>query len=574
MKVRNPSLLAALTVAGFLAACGGSGNDDSAPAASGSSSSSSGGGKVTQVVDGWAAIGTNNLGGTGTTGGEGADAAHTYTVTNRSQLIMALYPNAVIAADGSFTVGGASPSSTNADATKKIIYVSGTIDLNVDGSNVAITEDQYLARNNCLSTLQAANSGAYSSITTAAAFWTAYKAAYAPNVWNTTLVSSKPPALSGPLEVARSCASGNQSKIVRINVGSNTSLIGVGSSAKIVGGNLALATGANNIVIRNITFEDSFDYWPAWDPTDSFPSVSATPAANGCSTAAPTKCVGGRWNSNYDLISVTGATHVWIDHVTLSDGTNIDKKYPPVPTWDFGGNPQLPEQKIQHHDGLIDVNLGSHYVTLSYNHFKDHDKTGLIGGTDSASLTESPLAYGVTIHHNYYQNNKQRQPRARFGRVHVYNNYFSGQLSNADGSGPDYGWMVAWTAGTASKLYIENNVIELAASPSGDTQPAATHLAGASSSVSNYTKCTSVASKPWANTDCVTTFYDNGNLFNGVVTDVYTGAGFATTTGQPIVNEKTATTKYWQPSTLYNYTLDDASAVKAKVLANAGVGKL
>lgn len=562
MQHLNASLLAALTAAGFLAACGGSGNDDGAPAAAPTASITSLG------ADGWASLGANNLGTTGTTGGHGADAAHTFTVRNRAELIQAMYPDAVIAADGSFT------SAAGADKTPKILRISGTIDLNVDASNTPITEAQYLTRGNCLSTLQAAG---YPNITDPATFWTAYKAAYAPNVWNTgTLaVGGKPPALSGALEAARRCASTNQTKIVSIELASNTSLIGVGATAKITHGALMMSAGTDNVVIRNITFEDSFDYWPAWDPTDSFPSVTATPdVSTGCSTTTPTKCIGGRWNSNYDLISAQGGTHLWVDHCSFSDGANNDHLYPPVPGWNFGGNAQLPEQKIQHHDGLVDVTKLSHYVTLSYNHMHDHDKTNLLGGGDTASTTaENPLVLGVTFHHNYWQNTKQRQPRVRFGKVHVYNNYYTGQLANLDGSGPDYPWLVAWTAGTASKLYIENNVVEVQASPLGDKTPKATDLAGASSSASNYNKCTTAAGKTWGNADCGTYFYDNGNLFNGVAVDIYAGVNLAAN-AQPISNERTAATKYWQPSALYPYTLEDAAGVKAKVMANAGAGKL
>jgi pectate lyase len=34
----------------------------------------------------------------------------------------------------------------------------------------------------------------------------------------------------------------------------------------------------------------------------------------------------------------------------------------------------------------------------------------------------------VSFHHNLYQNVTQRQPRVRFGRVHVLNNLYQGQL--------------------------------------------------------------------------------------------------------------------------------------------------
>lgn len=66
--------------------------------------------------DGWAAQGT------GTTGGADASPDHVYIVTNRSELVDAL---------------------DNASVAPKIIYVSGTIDANVDDNNVPLTCEDY-----------------------------------------------------------------------------------------------------------------------------------------------------------------------------------------------------------------------------------------------------------------------------------------------------------------------------------------------------------------------------------------------------------------------------------------------
>ncbi|PMX74200.1 pectate lyase, partial [Pseudomonas sp. GW456-12-1-14-LB2] len=82
-------------------------------------------------ADGWAATGT------GTTGGDGAVAAKTYTVTNRNELIQALYGNtATIAADGSYT--------GTLDPAKKLIYVKGRISLNVNQALTEQTADDYI----------------------------------------------------------------------------------------------------------------------------------------------------------------------------------------------------------------------------------------------------------------------------------------------------------------------------------------------------------------------------------------------------------------------------------------------
>jgi pectate lyase len=76
--------------------------------------------------DGWASFGS------GTTGGSQAVASQVYVVTNRAELIAALN-NGV-------------PSSTspaNPSNEPKIIYVAGTIDMNVDDNNQPLTCEDY-----------------------------------------------------------------------------------------------------------------------------------------------------------------------------------------------------------------------------------------------------------------------------------------------------------------------------------------------------------------------------------------------------------------------------------------------
>lgn len=283
--------------------------------------------------DGWGSFST------GTTGGSTATADHVYTATNRAELVTA------------FSIG----------TTPKIVFISGTIDGNVDANNLPLPCSAYEAPGYSLD---------------------AYLAAYDPATWGRVVPS-------GPLEAARRASQLNQQARVRINIPANTTLIGLGG-AKITGANLRV-NNTDNVIVRNLTLLDAHDCFPAWDPTDG-------------ST--------GNWNSAYDSFSLIGATHVWVDHCAFSDGDNPDSNQPL-----YFGRP------FQVHDGELDITNGSDLITVSWNRFVDHDKVMLIGSSDSS--TEDPGKLRVTVHHNLFANVIQRTPRVRFGQVHVFNNFYA-----------------------------------------------------------------------------------------------------------------------------------------------------
>ena len=582
---------AAACMLGALAACGG-GDDDAVsppPVARPDGAMSSIG------ADGWAATAVG--GGTFTVTGGEQPGARVHIVENRAQLVRALYGRAV-----TDTLAQAP------DNTPKLIYVKGRIDLNVDDANVPMSKEAYMAL--C--------GPAVTAYTSFAAFDTDYKAAYNPNEWikQSLEADGRPPALPQKaangtltLEGQRACFGAQQARRIALRVGSNTSIIGVGADAGLTGGSLRLgdvtltsdvnAAGqtlvtdhiqAKNIVLRNLHLSDSYDLFPSWDPKDSF-SIATTDFGVGlcnrvydaATNQGPHQCPsrkGGRWNSEYDLVSVFNATNVWIDGNTLDDGDRPDKLDPPVPGWAAPFN--VAEQKVQHHDGLVDVTLFATNVTVSYNHFRNHDKTHLIGGIDVAgryadgaqALGYGPDKLALTLHHNRYENTVQRQPRVRFGKVHVYNNYSTGALKPTSGStaaAPDYAWSVAWQIGTAAKLYVENNVLEIA--QNGNTKTAAQLTFGdtTSSTVANQTKCTEAA---YAAADCGTYFFETGTLLNGtalVEGDLLSAAQKKGIGSNAVVNKLDAT--YWVPSASYAYTAQPAAAVKAEVLEKAGAGK-
>jgi len=583
-----------------MAACGNDDADASAPAAVAAPSSLGADGFATVAADGTPFV---------VTGGAAADAAHTYTVTNRAELVAAIYGKA-----------GADPELDAPDDTPKIIQIRGTIDLNADAANQTTSPDVDLK-------------ACTASFASAAGFYAAYKVVYDPAVWlrQSLDADKKPPALplveldgSPSLEGIRLCARLRQTARVSMRVGNNTSILGLGADAKIVHGSVRLGdfkvlrvppiTGAPvrdangltvleqdrhvvNVVIRNITFEDAYDDWPSWDPKDSFSIAPADLGVGLCAAVfdaatdtGPHQCPsrkGGRWNAEYDMIGVINASQVWIDHNTFSDGARTDDQDPPVPEWVAPFDD--PEQKVQHHDGAVDITQAASRVTVSFNHFKNHDKTSLIGGSDTAQrfattrtgvaavLGAGPEQLSVTFRHNLFEDCTQRMPRVRFGKVHVLNNVFIGQAKPSSSSLPlpTYVWRVGYTIGTASKLFVESNVFEIRPGAAGDTLPGVAKLTfgdALSSTTANQAKCVAAG---YTAGDCATYFFEAGTLFNGTL--VPPGSTLAAAQAKGIganaaVNLLDAT--YWTPGQDYNYSADDVNTVKARVQAQAGAGKL
>lgn len=534
---RKTSLATALAASFILYACGGGGGGSDSSTSSGSSSTTTSSSSsaaaastytASNTVTGWASYYTD---GGSLTGGASATTAKTYTVTTRKELLDALYNGTeTVASNGTFSGG-------TLDSDPKIIYISGTISLNTNLAGTELTADDYVSR-----------SCASDDYTSADAMWAAYYAAFSPSVW--TDMSTE---VSGTPETARACAATAQKEIVNIQVPSNTSIIGLNSDAIIEHGNLILGdsnTAVENIIIRNVNFQDAFDFFPQWDPTDSSDT--------------------GRWNSNYDLITVYNATHVWIDHNEFSDGARTDDLYPSVWTGEAsdGTNYATNEvYKIQHHDATVDIIKASNYITVSYNYFHDHDKNGLVGNTDSASTSaENPDVLKVTFDHNYYKDIKQRQPRVRYGMVHVYNNYYNNEQEATEDETLDtadvYGWSVGWTAGQASKIYAESNAFTL---PSTFTVASIYAVSISSSKISS---CESTGTG-YSEAACSSYFYDADTYLNGTKVDVT----------KAITNYSSYVTSdadgaYWKPSTYYSYTLDDPTTLSTTIPEEAGVGKL
>lgn len=276
------------------------------------------------------------------------------------------------------------------DDTPKIVYVEGHIDGNTAPDGTSLTCDDYAQDGYNLDD---------------------YLATYDPDEWGWDDVE-------GPLEDARLASAEVQAEQIQVEVGSNTTVVGIGDEPTLSGVNL-LVRDVDNVILRNLRFSDTHDCFPGWDPGDGD---------------------SGNWNSEYDQVEVSGSTNVWVDHNTFDDGDNPGTELPEY----FG-------RKFEVHDGLLDIVRATDLVTVSRNHFDGRDKAMLLGNDDSATGDRGYLR--VTWRHNHFDGLGERAPRVRYGQVHVHNNYYTVE-------DPDlYGYSLG--VGIESHLYAENNIFDL-----------------------------------------------------------------------------------------------------------------
>lgn len=106
-----------------------------------------------------------------------------------------------------------------------------------------------------------------------------------------------------------------------------------------------------------------------------------------------------------DAVSASkdSGSHIWIDHCEFFNGGAANK---------------------DRYDGLLDCKNNVQWLTFSYNHFHNHDKSCLWGKGDS-DVYEGCRT--ISAHHNYFQNiDGSRLPLQRGGNVHYMNNMQEG----------------------------------------------------------------------------------------------------------------------------------------------------
>ncbi|KAK3026628.1 hypothetical protein RJ639_040655 [Escallonia herrerae] len=118
-------------------------------------------------------------------------------------------------------------------------------------------------------------------------------------------------------------------------------------------------------------------------------------SASGGTIRDSTLHLGLRTQSDGDGISLFGATHVWIDHVSMS----------------------------RCKDGLIDAIMASTAITISNCKFNNHNSVMLLGasdGYDADKIMQATVAFN-----RFGKGLVQRMPRCRWGFFHIVNNDYN-----------------------------------------------------------------------------------------------------------------------------------------------------
>lgn len=115
-----------------------------------------------------------------------------------------------------------------------------------------------------------------------------------------------------------------------------------------------------------------------------------------------------------DGISIEGpASNIWIDHNEIYNSLTVD-------------DPSLTLDQVKdYYDGLVDAKGDARYITISFNKFHNSWKTSLVGSSDSDNYERT-----LTYHHNHWYNVNSRLPLFRFGKGHIYNNFYDGAVES------------------------------------------------------------------------------------------------------------------------------------------------
>jgi pectate lyase len=169
-----------------------------------------------------------------------------------------------------------------------------------------------------------------------------------------------------------------------LTLGANKTIIGKGPGVTINGNIKISGSGASNVIIRNLAVRG-----PHCNSYDE------------CKSGSDAVYIG------------NDANHVWLDHLDVADGQ----------------------------DGNCDITHGGDYITVSWTYFhytyaKEHRYSNLIAGSDDEPDSVGKLHITYMDCH-WGEQVDQRQPRGRFGNIHMLNNYHNTGGSQIHGVGKD-----------------------------------------------------------------------------------------------------------------------------------------
>lgn len=146
-----------------------------------------------------------------------------------------------------------------------------------------------------------------------------------------------------------------------ISIRSNKTLLGITDTAHIEGYGLQISE-AQNVIIKNMILS---------------------------------------YRKSGDLLEIThNSRNVWIDQCEFFNDTDHHKDY---------------------YDELFNIKNGASFITVSRTTFRDHLK-GLLLSSGDQQVQDTVIR--VTFHHNYFYNVSSRLPSLRFGKAHIFNNYY------------------------------------------------------------------------------------------------------------------------------------------------------
>ncbi len=225
-----------------------------------------------------------------------------------------------------------------------------------------------------------------------------------------------------------------------------------------------------------------------------------------------------------DGISMQESSNVWVDHCTF-ESVNSTKDY---------------------EDGSCDVTHETYGVTISWCHYIKTQKSSLVGHSNSASADERIT---ITMHHNWFDHSNSRHPRVRFGKAHVFNNFYDNVSTYGVGSA--YGAKVLVEHNSFDGVRLPIDICTYPAKKSGSSWVSnlTGSVAGYAYALDNYyTNIPADASDPYP--------------FTNVEYTKYGGEKLAT----PLTYED------FKPS--YDYVVDSAEEIADIVRSGAGVGRL